>query len=104
MRIRLQPGSHIDGITQYISVESSEPTDIEQMLDAADLAAPRMASLLTGIESGDPLTLTAGTLVLMVAAAVAAWLPARRASSVDPASALRGPMAALLDSHPRHRG
>ncbi len=37
------------GITQLVSVESNLPTDIEDMIDAADLAAPRMASLLSGI-------------------------------------------------------
>ena len=42
------------GITQFVSVESSVPTDIEDMLDAADLAAPRMASLLTGIVANLP--------------------------------------------------
>jgi purine-nucleoside phosphorylase len=37
------------GITQHVQVESTQPVDIEEMLDAADLAAPRMASMLTGI-------------------------------------------------------
>ncbi len=37
------------GVTQLVHVERTLPTDIEEMLDAADLAAPRMASLLTGI-------------------------------------------------------
>ena len=37
------------GVTQYVQLESTEPTDIEEIIDAADLAAPRMASLLAGI-------------------------------------------------------
>ncbi|MFO1051797.1 MAG: purine-nucleoside phosphorylase [Planctomycetota bacterium] len=37
------------GITQFVEVENGRATDIEEMLDAADLAAPRMASLLSGI-------------------------------------------------------
>jgi purine nucleoside phosphorylase len=37
------------GVTQLVRVEATEPVDIESMLDASDLAAPRMASLLTGI-------------------------------------------------------
>lgn len=37
------------GITQYVRLENSMPLDIESMLDAADLAAPRMASLLAGV-------------------------------------------------------
>lgn len=39
------------GVTQQVHVEVATPTDIEKMLDAADLAAPRMASLLIGIVS-----------------------------------------------------
>lgn len=37
------------GVMQLVQVESSLPVDIEEMLDAAELAAPRMASLLNGI-------------------------------------------------------
>ncbi|MGA1523695.1 MAG: hypothetical protein ACO4CZ_06985, partial [Planctomycetota bacterium] len=37
------------GILELVHVESTEPTDIELMLDAAELAAPRMASLINGI-------------------------------------------------------
>jgi ABC-type lipoprotein release transport system permease subunit len=37
----------------------------------------------------DPLTLLAVVVLLGSAAFVAAWLPARRAASVDPLSALR---------------
>ena len=37
------------GITQHVQVELTAPTDIESMLDAAELAAPRMASLLIGV-------------------------------------------------------
>ena len=44
---------------------------------------------LVGIESYDPITLTATTLLLMVTAAAASWIPARRAARVDPVIALR---------------
>ncbi|MBK8978121.1 MAG: purine-nucleoside phosphorylase [Planctomycetes bacterium] len=37
------------GVTQFVQVESAIPVAIEEMLDAADLAAPRMASMLAGI-------------------------------------------------------
>lgn len=46
-------------------------------------------SLLHGVEPNDLLTPAAGTAVLLAAAVSAAYLPARRAASVDPMKALR---------------
>ena len=37
------------GVTQTVSLERRVPASIEDMLDAADVAAPRIATLLTGI-------------------------------------------------------
>jgi putative ABC transport system permease protein len=48
-----------------------------------------MSSLLFGVHPTDPLTLTAVVSVLMVAALVACYIPARRAMRVDPMIALR---------------
>jgi putative ABC transport system permease protein len=45
--------------------------------------------LLYGVEPTDPLTLAAGAGILVVAALAAAYLPARRAATVDPMKALR---------------
>jgi predicted permease len=42
-----------------------------------------------GVNAGDPLAVAAGIIVLIGAAALAAWLPARRASRLDPAETLR---------------
>jgi ABC-type antimicrobial peptide transport system permease subunit len=44
---------------------------------------------LTGVTAYDPPTLAATTLLLTVTAAVAAWIPARRAARLDPTLALR---------------
>lgn len=49
-----------------------------------------VASLLYSVQPRDPLTFGAVTAVLVVVGAFAAWLPARRASFVDPAEVLRG--------------
>jgi ABC-type antimicrobial peptide transport system permease subunit len=57
---------------------------------AAAIAAGRLiASQLFGLAPTDVTTMVAGTAVMAVVAAVAGYLPARRASKVDPMVALR---------------
>jgi len=46
-------------------------------------------SLLFGVNANDPLIYAAVTVVLIAAAVVACWLPARRASRVNPMITLR---------------
>lgn len=54
------------------------------------LAATRLlGSLLFGVGATDPLTFAAIVVLIAAVAFVAAWLPARRAASVDPVTALR---------------
>jgi len=48
-----------------------------------------MKSLLFGISALDPATYVGVSLVLTAAAMLASYLPARRASKVDPLEALR---------------
>jgi putative ABC transport system permease protein len=52
-------------------------------------ASQVLRTLLYGVGAGDPITFVAAPLVLVVVGAVAAFLPARRAGRVDPASVLR---------------
>jgi predicted permease len=57
---------------------------------AAAFGATRvMSSLLYGVESHDPLTFAVGAVALAAICALASWLPARRAASIDPVRALR---------------
>jgi predicted permease len=58
-------------------------------LAAAAGLARLMGSFLYGVGPNDPLTLVAVPLVLATVAALAAFVPARRASRVDPVRALR---------------
>jgi ABC-type antimicrobial peptide transport system permease subunit len=48
-----------------------------------------LGSLLFGVEATDLPTFLGAAVVILVVAALASWLPARRASQVDPAVALR---------------
>lgn len=56
---------------------------------AALMLGRLVASLLFGVKANDPATLAAAVLALATAATVAAFLPARRAVSLDPMRALR---------------
>jgi len=53
------------------------------------LVARFLRSFLFGVAPGDPLTLAGASLMLAAVATLASWIPARRASRADPASALR---------------
>ena len=56
----------------------------------AALGASRLvATFLYGLKPNDPLTIAGATLLMVAAAALAGYLPARRASRVDPMAALR---------------
>ncbi len=56
---------------------------------AALLLAPFLSSLLFGVTASDPLTFAAVGALLLAVAAVACYLPGRRASSLNPLEALR---------------
>jgi len=51
--------------------------------------ARMMKSLLYGVSASDPITFTCVALLLLIIALLACWIPARRASRVEPMIALR---------------
>jgi putative ABC transport system permease protein len=53
------------------------------------LVARFLRTFLYGVAASDPLTLAGASLTLVAIAALASWIPARRAAAVDPADALR---------------
>jgi predicted permease len=52
-------------------------------------ATPFLRAFLYGVTAADPMTLVGATAILVSTALLASWLPARRASNVDPTVALR---------------
>jgi len=56
---------------------------------AAVAATRALRSLLFGISASDPVTLGAVSLILLLVALLASYMPARRATRVDPMIALR---------------
>ena len=59
------------------------------ILYGGTIGAQTVAGLLHGVELRDPVTFGGAIVVLAAIAAFAGWLPARRASRIDPASVLR---------------
>jgi ABC-type antimicrobial peptide transport system permease subunit len=53
------------------------------------LVSSEISGLLFGLKITDPATIAAAAALLIVVAGIAAYLPARRASRVDPMVALR---------------
>lgn len=58
-------------------------------IPAALVAGNLMASQLYGVKGYDPFSLAAATVVLALCAAIAGFIPARRAASIEPMRALR---------------
>ena len=70
-------------------VPSRRTQGLEEGLPAALYAGHLMQNQLYGVGSYDPWALAGAPLALLVCAAAAGFIPARRAASIDPMKALR---------------
>ncbi|HVQ14106.1 MAG TPA: FtsX-like permease family protein, partial [Vicinamibacterales bacterium] len=89
--IRMALGANAADVAQLLATHSVRLVLVGGAIGVigALLAARFLATLLFGVGSFDPVALIGAPLVLGIAAWLAAYLPARRASRVDPLAALR---------------
>ncbi len=92
MAVRMALGARPDGVRRLVlrSGLRLAGAGVAAGLVAAVAGGRVLTSLLYEVSPTDPATLAAVGVTLLGAAAVASWLPARRATSVSPAETLRG--------------
>ncbi len=89
--IRMALGAESNSVMRLVVGQAMAPAIIGVLVGLAGaLGATRlMSSLLFGVSATDPVTFIAVALFLLAVAAIAAWVPALRATRVDPLIALR---------------
>ncbi|MBO0783938.1 MAG: FtsX-like permease family protein, partial [Ktedonobacteraceae bacterium] len=89
--IRMALGAQSQDVLRLIVMQGAKLTMIGLSVGlGSSLALSRlMKSLLFGVEPHDPLTFCLITLLLAIVALTASWIPARRATKVDPMVTLR---------------
>jgi putative ABC transport system permease protein len=91
MAVRLSLGATGGHILQLVVLGACRPVALGLVvgLVGAYWAERFLQAFLYGIDGRDPVTYVAAVTVLLTATVAAAWIPARRAVRVDPASVLR---------------
>jgi ABC-type antimicrobial peptide transport system permease subunit len=89
--VRMALGAQVDNVLWLVLRETLLLVSIGILIGLPTaLAATRLAKgLLFGLTPNDPLTITLAILVMLAIAALAGYLPARRAVGVDPIAVLR---------------
>jgi predicted permease len=89
--VRMALGAGRESVVRMVLTEVLKPVGMGLAFGAvAGMACSRLiAGMLYGTRAADPLVLITCAAIMMVAGLVAAWLPARRAASVNPMEALR---------------
>jgi putative ABC transport system permease protein len=91
MGIRMALGADAASVSSHVIVQGMQLAlaGCAAGVVAALVGTRVLASLLFGVSPLDPLTLMSATLMLLLAALVASYIPASRATRVDPMVALR---------------
>jgi predicted permease len=89
--IRMALGAQAGAVLRMIMGEGSIMllSGVALGLVLAIVTARILSGILYGVGALDPIAFTVAPLVLTIASLVATWLPARRATQIDPAQALR---------------
>jgi len=89
--IRMALGAARSSVIALVMRQGLQPTIIGVLVGLAGAfsANRMMATLLFGVQPTDPITLATVTMTIVLVAAVACWLPAWRASRLDPNVVLR---------------
>jgi putative ABC transport system permease protein len=89
--IRMALGAHPKRIMSLVMRQSAAPVAIGAVIGliAALITGRALAGLLFGISPADPVAYGAALVVIAGAAMVAAFVPARRATRVEPSTVLR---------------
>jgi putative ABC transport system permease protein len=89
--IRMALGAERADVLRAIAVQGLRVTVVGVVAGiAAGAAVTRfLSSLLFGLKANDPVTFAGVSLILIAVALLACYLPARRATKVDPMVALR---------------
>jgi putative ABC transport system permease protein len=91
MGIRLALGARPSEVRRMVVLEGMTQALIGVVIGVAGAAwlTRTMTTLLFGVSPGDPLTLATVAALLLITAAIACYVPARRATRVDPLIVLR---------------
>ncbi|MGH9348046.1 MAG: ABC transporter permease [Vicinamibacterales bacterium] len=89
--IHLAVGARGDDVVRLVMGQSARPVAAGVVLGlvGAWMLGRGLASLIYGVSSSDPRVLLIGTTGVILVAALAAYLPSRRAATLDPVVALR---------------
>ena len=89
--LRMAVGARPADVLQLIARQAGGPLagGLALGLAGASALSRSLASMLYGVQAGDPATFAGVSIALIAAGAIAAFFPARRAARVDPMTALR---------------